>query len=553
MQLTMRRVRHGAGFAVLCALLAACGHGGAGSLPVAPPSGDQLGHGSGLSRIALSHADAVELAKRVVRSGAHALAPHDGTGKPLGRVLRPQSGDPRALTNYGGPTVPNAMSYNLYVNCAASCWGTPSTFLTNLANSTMIHLVDQYVNVSAEIRYSYGSSIAVSYPAGTLHDSDVYAIVHQAAASLGTGYGVVYHVFVPQGTDVCSSAAGGCYSPDQPAQWTFCAYHGNTDFSDIGHVLYSVEPYQNVSGTYNGQQLSCQAQYAPNGQVVDATASTLSHELFETITDPDVPNHLAWYNQSYGEIGDICRFTPTGGPVTINGVSYGLQKEYSNADQDCVFGAPAWRATGGYAVDVGATNGTTWAVPSDGSLWYQTNSGWNKTNGASATKVEVSPNGNAWAILSDESIWHYASGYWQKIGGLGVDIAAGADDNPWLIGADGLTPFHYVNGNWQQLPGQFTRITASPENVAYAIAPDKQIWKYDPGSNSWIHVACCADDIGVGANGNLWVIGDGNAIWHWNGGSSWTQWPGTGTSIAVTPNGTPYVTEAGTSAVKYYK
>jgi len=30
----------------------------------------------------------------------------------------------------------------------------------------------------------------------------------------------------------------------------FCGYHSSADFKDIGHVLYTVEPYQNVSGCF---------------------------------------------------------------------------------------------------------------------------------------------------------------------------------------------------------------------------------------------------------------------------------------------------------------
>jgi hypothetical protein len=35
-------------------------------------------------------------------------------------------------------------------------------------------------------------------------------------------------------------------APDNNATFAFCAYHSSVDFSDVGHVLYSVQPYQNV-------------------------------------------------------------------------------------------------------------------------------------------------------------------------------------------------------------------------------------------------------------------------------------------------------------------
>ncbi len=59
----------------------------------------------------------------------------------------------------------------------------------------------------------------------------------------------MYHVFLPPGTDECfDNTYSVCYSPDHLTTWFFCAYHGFVDFPDIGHVIYSVEPYQNNSG-----------------------------------------------------------------------------------------------------------------------------------------------------------------------------------------------------------------------------------------------------------------------------------------------------------------
>jgi hypothetical protein len=62
--------------------------------------------------------------------------------------------------------------------------------------------------------------------------------------------------------------------------FAFCAYHSSVQFKDIGHVLYGVEPFQDVPG--------CSVRPGtPNGQLVDSTNNSLSHELFETISDPD--------------------------------------------------------------------------------------------------------------------------------------------------------------------------------------------------------------------------------------------------------------------------
>ncbi|HTD38558.1 MAG TPA: hypothetical protein VK669_13695 [Candidatus Limnocylindrales bacterium] len=267
---------------------------------------------------------AAEIASKVTAASAYKL-PLQGqklTALSVGRKIR--TGGIYDLAYYGGPYLTNSTPYNIYVNCAGTCWGTtsPGTTLGRLSGSTFIHVIDQYVGSTANGRYPYGGGYQVNYnTSGTLQDQDIYNIVYAVAASVGTGYGKMYHVFLQSGVQQCSASAGGCYAQNGG----YCAYHGSVDFSDIGHTLYSVEPYQAISG--------CSS---PNGKVVDSTLSTLSHEFFETITDPDVAvNNVAWYNNYGGEIGDICRSSY--GNVGLSGYTYDIQREYSNSSSTCTF------------------------------------------------------------------------------------------------------------------------------------------------------------------------------------------------------------------------
>lgn len=121
-----------------------------------------------------------------------------------------------------------------------------------------------------------------------LFDNDIFAIPHLGVLVFGSGYNHVYHIYLPPGQDVCitGSVPLRCYSPDNLNTFYFCAYHNSVDFNDIGHVVFTVEPYQNVNG--------CQVQSpSPNGLLIDSTADVLSRETFETITDPD---GTAWWN-----------------------------------------------------------------------------------------------------------------------------------------------------------------------------------------------------------------------------------------------------------------
>ena len=130
--------------------------------------------------------------------------------------------------------------------------------------------------------------------------------------------------------------------PDNNNTWYFCAYHGAV-YDGAGNIaLYSVEPYQNVSGCNVGPG-------TPNGQLADSTNNVLSHEEIETITDPFGD---AWWNRLnlalHGEeIADECAFllyTPTDvfwdpSVVRLNHKQYALQPEYSNSQHACTANA----------------------------------------------------------------------------------------------------------------------------------------------------------------------------------------------------------------------
>lgn len=321
-------------------LLAGCGGGAQNTIPApsAPTNHTPAAsHVRVFRTVHVSRNSIPHVMSILTRSAAY-FSPRKGVPlrliKNLRRPLTVSAGE--NLSYYGGPVMTGANEYNILVNCSdESCWGGMiSQFENDLYGSNMMSILSQY---NASGTYSVGGDLPTTYQiSGTLQDQDIDNILYSVitANNLPTGYGAEYHVFLGQGVDECSQAAGGCYSPDNPSQWTFCAYHGSNDWSDIGHVLYSVEPYQNVQGCQVSNQPS------PNGTLADSTASTLSHETFETITDPDVAaNNVAWYNQQGGEIGDLCApaaGVPTGN-VQLQSDTWEIQMEYDNNISDCSY------------------------------------------------------------------------------------------------------------------------------------------------------------------------------------------------------------------------
>src|SRR5262249_4778497 len=150
---------------------------------------------------------------------------------------------PADVQYYGGAVVLSMQSHPVYVNTSATCpnntcWGNPEAFLHDLAESELIHVVDQYVGSDEPRRYTLGASISVTIPttAGVpLTDTQIRAAVFAAASATGqVGYGHEYHVFLAPGQDECfdtlDPTLSFCYSPDNPATWVFCAYHTSVTF-----------------------------------------------------------------------------------------------------------------------------------------------------------------------------------------------------------------------------------------------------------------------------------------------------------------------------------
>ncbi len=230
------------------------------------------------------------------------------------------------LVDHRGPVLLSAQFHPIYINKPASHWGNPTKFYQDFTNSTFINIVNQYMRQTkpAAHRYSLGVSVALTTTATNLTAADVSKLVQMAARTVkGNGLTHMYNLFLPQGTNVCLSATS-CYSPDRPATFQFCGYHGAFDFADVGHIVYSVQPFANVRGC-NGPANT------PNGQLADAQDSVLSHELIEAITDP---NLNAWFDATGQEIGDKCQGAMM---VSLAGSPYFIQREYSNAAHACTF------------------------------------------------------------------------------------------------------------------------------------------------------------------------------------------------------------------------
>ncbi len=258
------------------------------------------------------------------------------------------------LTYYGGP-VAHSMNVvvvewgsgvrSTYTNASS---GDPA-FFSYLASQSgtpadIGGVLAQYMDTTgqnSQNRFSYGGIDQITPPtsSSTVQDSDIQSALASSIGSnalpapAGDGLSTIYVVLFPPNVDVCD---GGTCAYDANG---FCAYHGSFPLNSSTHVLYAV-------GVDNGSGTPNDGFCGPSSNDLANQTDVLSHEFAETINDPLVAEAadwgppLAWYNQSQGEIGDICvgpGEQASNGPWTV-------QKIWSNKDNQCVAGESAYSA-----------------------------------------------------------------------------------------------------------------------------------------------------------------------------------------------------------------
>jgi hypothetical protein len=232
------------------------------------------------------------------------------------------------LTYRGGPVLAHVKVNTVYwgSNVAFSGTGTQSldAFYTAVVQSAYYDWLIEYKTASQPMvgRGTFGAQYM--YTAGKT-GSITDANIQTALGTLIDGGKVpapdadtLYAIHFAPGIDITmSDGSASCQ--------VFCAYHGS--FAHGGkNVYYSVNPDQGGA---------CAGGCGNDASTFNNTTSVASHELVEATTDADVgQNNLAWYNDSQGEIGDICNAQQ--GTTTGNGRSYVIQLEFSNAANNCV-------------------------------------------------------------------------------------------------------------------------------------------------------------------------------------------------------------------------
>ena len=138
---------------------------------------------------------------------------------------------------------------------------------------------------------------------------------------------------------------------------------------------------------------------------------------------------------------------------------------------------------------------------------------------------------------------------WRQLPGLGTDVGIGANYSVWLTGLGGNARggygiFYWNGSGWIFAGGYAIRVSVAPDGTPWVVNNEGKIFRLVNGS--WQQLPGLASDIGIGANGAVWITGlGGNAtggygIFYWNG-SDWVFTNGYAVSVDVAPDGTPWV------------
>jgi hypothetical protein len=271
--------------------------------------------------------------------GAHAMPLRDRGDETA--VPAPIAPPGAHLTYYGGKVIQN-------VHVTQVLYGT-GTYLPELTSIAGVNMASAYIQMvtsgvfdwlseyntaspaQAIGRGSFGGSLqiapAASHNGATITDADIQA---EIAAQIGSGAlpapddNQLYMAHFPVGKTITLGTESSCVAGG------FCAYHGTFKIG-AQNVYYGVLPaLTGACATGCG--------FAPTA--FQNQTSVASHELVEAITDAEVGlatgigPPLAWYDQNFGEIGDICNAQQ--GPFTgTDGVTYTIQQEFSNQQNSC--------------------------------------------------------------------------------------------------------------------------------------------------------------------------------------------------------------------------
>jgi hypothetical protein len=285
-------------------------------------------------------------------------------------------GGPVMMTQQTGPLIITPIYWNPAGHpISASYKDIIATYLGNVSlasgqNSNVFSVANEYSGSNGQIRYNIRVTAGINdtnaLPASgctlttadqaniyadksgydaCLDDDQLQAEINHVTATLGLPHNLshIYVLFLAKHVESCfnpgstATAANACTINHEPSA-AYCAYHSEATSS----AVYANMPfpiYNSPVGFTCGSEFNFGTVESPNGNPdADVEISPTSHEINESITDPDTAT--GWYDSSGFENGDECAYIygqTHGQPgrlwnQVIGGLHFLTQEEFSNRD-----------------------------------------------------------------------------------------------------------------------------------------------------------------------------------------------------------------------------
>ncbi|KAJ3308008.1 hypothetical protein HDU76_004188 [Blyttiomyces sp. JEL0837] len=246
--------------------------------------------------------------------------------------LKPTVGRRATNAHYGGPVISNVEVHTIFYG-NTNYQSQINSFYGGIANSNFLSWLSEYNTPSQTIGTgsfvdSYTETGTIQTTLDDVNDIQPYLTNLVSQGVITPNANTYYPIHFGPGISITQGGSSSCQQ--------FCAYHGTIDISSLNvgtqYLYYGVIPDQGGA---------CAGGCGASSNTFKNLCSVSSHELVEAITDAAVgvasgnSAPLAWYDQTNGEIGDICN-AQQGTIVGGDGVTYTVQAQWSNAQNACI-------------------------------------------------------------------------------------------------------------------------------------------------------------------------------------------------------------------------
>jgi hypothetical protein len=227
------------------------------------------------------------------------------------------------LIDHGGKLLPVSHTYAIW-------WGDPTAFpadasdlesmLAGLDGSRYLAIADQYMRGGTTSTTFVGSYSDTSAPPS--HGPKTSTIVAEACKIINAS-----------GLAADPTALYAVFTSNFPSQINYCAWHSHGTCNNVDIQVAYLPSGTGIAGCdpfASNINLNCNTV----SQYTRSIGDSLAHEFMETVTDPDIN---AWLDKNGAEVADKCEFKYQA-CVTLGGIDWQIQEEWSNATGGCVQG-----------------------------------------------------------------------------------------------------------------------------------------------------------------------------------------------------------------------